>query len=147
MGYQIGLLVDAALWQSSGDAGAVATAFGNVAIPLPPLFHRGGEGREENPPTDTLALGLAVQGQRRTLPFYELPSLGGTDTLRGYIANRFTDNRELARRWPSIASGSFSRGFALTDTIRFERIGMALFYEAGTVADRRGQTLRHPDPP
>ena len=134
VGYQIGLLVDAALWQSSGDAGAVATAFGNVAIPLPPLFHRGGEGREENPPTDTLALGLAVQGSAGTLPFYELPSLGGTDTLRGYIANRFTDNAS----WHAVAEYRlwlFSRGFALTDTIRFERIGMALFYEAGTVAD------------
>jgi hemolysin activation/secretion protein len=27
------------------------------------------------------------------------------------------------------------RGFAITDTIRIERVGMALFYEAGTVAD------------
>jgi hypothetical protein len=134
VGYQIGLLVDAALWQTTGDAGAVATAFGNVAIPLPPLFHRGGEGREENPPTDTLALGLAVQGSAGTLPFYELPSLGGTDTLRGYIANRFTDNAS----WHAVAEYRlwlFSRGFALTDTIRFERIGMALFYEVGTVAD------------
>jgi hypothetical protein len=26
------------------------------------------------------------------------------------------------------------RGFAMTDTIRIERVGMALFYEAGTVA-------------
>jgi Omp85 superfamily domain len=134
VGFQIGLLVDAALWQTTGDAGAVATAFGNVAIPLPPLFHRGGEGREENPPTDTLALGLAVQGSAGTLPFYELPSLGGTDTLRGYIANRFTDNAS----WHAVAEYRlwlFSRGFALTDTIRFERIGMALFYEVGTVAD------------
>jgi hypothetical protein len=133
-GYQIGLQVDAALWQSTGNAGAVATAFGNGAIPLPPLFHRGGDGREENPPTDTLALGVAVQGSAGSLPFYELPSLGGIETLRGYIANRFTGNAS----WHAVAEYRlwlFSRGFALTDTIRFERIGMALFYEAGTVAD------------
>jgi hypothetical protein len=27
------------------------------------------------------------------------------------------------------------RGFAITDTIRIERVGMVLFYEAGTVAE------------
>jgi hemolysin activation/secretion protein len=111
----------------------VVTAFGNVALPLPPLFHRGGDEREENPPTDTLALGLAVQDSAGTLPFYERPSLGGSDTLRGYIANRFTDNSS----WHAVAEYRFwiiPRGFALTDTIRIERVGMALFYEAGTVA-------------
>src|SRR4029453_3952291 len=68
-GYQVGVFVDAALWQSTGDAGAVATAFGNVALRLPPLFHRGGDGREENPPTDTLALGVAVKASAGSLPF------------------------------------------------------------------------------
>ena len=134
-GYQVGAFVDAPLWQSTGDTGVVVTAFGNVALPLPPLFHRGGDEREENPPTDTLALGLAVQDSAGTLPFYERPSLGGNDTLRGYIANRFTDNSS----WHAVAEYRFwiiPRGFALTDTIRIERVGMALFYEAGTVAKR-----------
>ena len=133
-GYQVGVLVDAPLWQSTGDTGVVATAFGNVSFPLPPLLHRGGDEREENPPTDTLALGLAVQSSAGTLPFYERPSLGGSDTLRGYIANRFTDNSS----WHAVTEYRFwiiPRGFALTDTIRIERVGMALFYEAGTVAD------------
>ncbi len=133
-GWQIGVFVDAPLWQSTGDTGAVATAFGNGALRLPPLFHRGGDEREENPPTDTLALGVTVQGSAGTLPLYERPSLGGSDTLRGYIANRFTDNST----WHAVAEYRFwiiSRGFALTDTIRIERVGMALFYEAGTVAD------------
>jgi hemolysin activation/secretion protein len=31
--------------------------------------------------------------------------------------------------------GIIPRGFALSDTIRVERVGMALFYEAGTVAN------------
>jgi Omp85 superfamily domain len=133
-GYQVGVFVDAALWQSTGDAGAVATAFANVAFRLPPLLHRGGDEREENPPTDTLALGLAVKASAGALPFYERPSLGGADTLRGYIANRFTDDSS----WHGVAEYRFwiiPRGFAFTDTIRIERIGMALFYEAGTVAD------------
>jgi outer membrane protein assembly factor BamA len=111
----------------------VVTTFGNVSFPLPPLFHRGGDEREENPPTDTLALGLAVKASAGRLPFYERPSLGGSDTLRGYIANRFTDNCS----WHAVAEYRFwifPRGFALTDTIRIERVGMALFYEAGTVA-------------
>ena len=132
-GYQVGAFVDAPLWQSTGDTGVVMTAFGNVALPLPPLLHGGGDEREENPPTDTLALGLAVQDSAGTLPFYERPSLGGSDTLRGYIANRFTDNSS----WHAVAEYRFwiiPRGFALTDTIRIERVGMALFYEAGTVA-------------
>jgi len=133
-GYQVGTLVDAPLWQSTGDTGVVVTAFGNVTLPLPPLFHRGGDEREENPPTDTVALGLAVQASAGTLPFYERPSLGGTHTLRGYIANRFTDNTS----WHAVAEyrfGIIPRGFALSDTIRVERVGMALFYEAGTVAN------------
>ena len=133
-GYQVGALVDAPLWQSTGDTGVVVTTFGNVILPLPPLFHRGGDEREENPPTDTVALGLAVQASAGTLPFYERPSLGGTHTLRGYIANRFTDNTS----WHAVAEyrfGIIPRGFALSNTIRIERVGMALFYEAGTVAN------------
>jgi hypothetical protein len=133
-GWQVGVFVDAPVWQSSGDAGAVATVFGNLALPLPPLLHRGGDEREENPPTDTFALAVAVQESAGTLPYYARPSLGGTHTLRGYIANRFTDDAT----WHAAAEyrlGVIPRGFALTDTIRIERVGLALFYEAGTVAD------------
>ena len=51
--------------------------------------------------------------------------------------NRFTDNAS----WHAVAEYRFwviPRGFALTDTIRIERVGMALFYEVGTVADSLG---------
>ncbi|HET9489064.1 MAG TPA: BamA/TamA family outer membrane protein [Methylomirabilota bacterium] len=133
-GWQLGLFVDAPLWQSSGDPGAVATAYGNVAFRVPPLLHRGGDEREEHRPTDTLALGLSVQASTGDLPFYERPSLGGPDTLRGYIANRFTDDAS----WHAVAEYRFwiiPRGFAVTETIRIERVGMALFGEVGTVAD------------
>ncbi len=132
-GWQVGVFVDAPVWQSSGDTGAVGTAFGNLALRVPPLFHRGGDEREENPPTDTVALGLAVQATTGDLPYYARPSLGGTHTLRGYIQNRFTDNSS----WHAVAEYRFAiipRGFALTDTIRIERVGLAAFYEAGTVA-------------
>lgn len=137
-GWQAGVFLDAPVWQSTGDTGAVATAFANLALRLPPLFHGGGDEREENPPTDTLALGLAVQASAGNLPYYARPSLGGTHTLRGYIANRFTGDAT----WHAVAEYRFwvlPRGFAVTDTIRIERVGLALFSEAGTVADRLGE--------
>ncbi len=133
-GWQVGMFADAPLWQSGGDSGAVVTTFGNLALRLPPLFHGGGDEREENPPTDTLAFGVAVQTSAGDLPYYARPSLGGTHTLRGYIANRFTGDAT----WHAVAEYRFwiiPRGFAFTDTIRIERVGLALFYEAGTVAD------------
>jgi outer membrane protein assembly factor BamA len=133
-GLQVGMLLDAPVWQSTGDAGVVATAFGSMIFPLPPLLHKGGDPSEENPPTDTLALGSTVKASAGTLPFYARPSLGGSDTLRGYIANRFTGDAS----WHAVAEYRFwvvPRGFRFTDTIRIERVGMALFYEAGTVAN------------
>src|SRR5262249_5462941 len=92
---------------------------------------------EENPPTDTIALGLQLATTVGDLPFYDLPSLGGSTTLRGYIANRFTDNSA----WHAVAEYRFwviPRGFRLTRTIRVERVGLALFGEAGTVAPSLG---------
>jgi Omp85 superfamily domain len=134
-GWRVGLIVDAPVYQNTGEPGAVFSAYGNVAFTLPPLFHKGGDRRfEENPPTDTLALGVFVQESVGDLAFYDLPSLGGVNTLRGYIANRFTG--EAA--WHAAAEYRFwviPRGFAITRTIRIERIGLALFAEAGTVAD------------
>jgi hemolysin activation/secretion protein len=114
--------------------GAVFTAYTNVSFPVPPLFHRGGDPGEENSPTDTIALGVHVDASVGGLPFYERPSLGGPNTLRGYIANRFTGNDA----WHAVAEYRFwviPRGFRITDTIRIERVGLAIFGEAGTVAD------------
>lgn len=133
-GWQVGVVADAPLWQSTGDVGAVTTAFGNLAVRLPPLFHGGGDEREEHPPTDTLALSVFVQTSAGDLPYYERPSLGGSETLRGYIAHRFTGNSA----WHATAEYRLwviPRGFAFTRTIRIERVGLALFYEAGTVED------------
>ena len=100
---------------------------------MPPLFHSGGDSLEENPPTDTIALGFQVDTTVGDLPFYDLPSLGGASTLRGYIGNRFTDDSA----WHAVAEYRLwviPRGFRLTRTIRIERIGLAVFGELGTVA-------------
>lgn len=132
-GWRLGLLIDAPLYQSTGDVGAVLTGFANMAMPLPPLLHKGGDAAEENPPTDVLALGLQIDTSVGILPFYMRPSLGGTQTLRGYIQNRFTDDSA----WHAVAEYRFwviPRGIAFTDVLRIERLGLAPFVEAGTVA-------------
>jgi hypothetical protein len=132
-GWRVGLVADAAPWQTDGSMGAVLTGYGSVIFRVPPLFHSGGDPREENPPTDTIALGFHVDTTVGDLPFYDLPSLGGASTLRGYIANRFTDDSA----WHAVAEYRFwviPRGFRLTRTIRVERVGLALFGELGTVA-------------
>jgi hypothetical protein len=132
-GWRVGLVADAAPWQSDGSLGAVLTGYGSVVFRVPPLLHSGGDLREENPPTDTVALGFHVDTTVGDLPFYDLPSLGGASTLRGYIANRFTDDSA----WHAVAEYRFwviPRGFRLTRAIRVERVGLALFGELGTVA-------------
>ena len=77
------------------------------------------------------------------LPFYDLPSLGGASTLRGYISNRFTDESA----WHAVAEYRFwviPRGFRITRTIRVERVGLALFGELGTVAPSLGDLPERP---
>jgi outer membrane protein assembly factor BamA len=136
-GWRVGVIADAAAWQSDGSLGAIVTAYGSFVLPMPALFHSGGDAREENPPTDTIALGFQVDTTVGDLPFYDLPSLGGSSTLRGYIANRFTDDSA----WHAVAEYRFwviPRGFRLTRTIRIERVGLALFGELGTVAPSLG---------
>jgi surface antigen Omp85-like protein len=136
-GWRVGVVADGAPWRSDGTLGAVLTAYGSVVFRVPPLFHLGGDAEEENPPTDTVALGFQVDTTVGDLPFYDLPSLGGSSTLRGYIANRFTDNSA----WHAVAEYRFwviPRGFRLTRTIRIERVGLALFGDVGTVAPSLG---------
>jgi hypothetical protein len=136
-GWRVGVLVDAAPWQSDGSMGAVFSGYGSVVFRVPPLFHSGGDPDEENPPTDTVALGFEVNTTVGDLPFYDLPSLGGPSTLRGYIANRFTDESA----WHAVAEYRFwviPRGFRITRTIRIERVGLAVFGELGTVAPSLG---------
>lgn len=120
-------------FQSGGTWGAVLGIDGQHVFALPPLLHGGAVGREENPPTDVLAFNAFVQDTVGELPFYSLPTLGGTNTLRGYIQNRFTD-RAAAHFSAEYRLALITRGIAFTDTVRIERIGLGVFYECGTVA-------------
>jgi hypothetical protein len=136
-GWRIGVTLEAPVWQSTGDPAATFGAYANVVIPVPPLLHRGGDPDEENPPVDTVAIGAQVLATAGTLPYFARPSLGGANTLRGYIQNRFTGDAA----WHAVAEYRFwviPRGFRITRTIRIERVGLAPFVEAGTVADSLG---------
>lgn len=119
---------------SGGQWGAIVGVDGQHVFALPPLLHQGAVGREENPPTDVLAFGAFVQDTLGELPYYSLPTLGGTHTLRGYIQNRFTD-RAAAHFSAEYRVSLIPRGIAFTDTVRIERIGLGVFYDIGTVAD------------
>jgi hypothetical protein len=82
-GWSLGMSWDSPLVSSDNQVGGIISVRGTLAIPLPGLFHDGGIGDEENPPTDTLALGAFSSGTYGELPFWALPSLGGANTLRG----------------------------------------------------------------
>ena len=132
-GIRIGGLANVALG-TDGELGAILGIDGQHVFALPPLLHQGAVGREENPPTDVLAFGAFVQDTLGELPYYSLPTLGGTHTLRGYIQNRFTD-RAAAHFSAEYRVSLIPRGIAFTDTVRIERIGLGVFYDIGTVAD------------
>ncbi|MCA8964899.1 MAG: BamA/TamA family outer membrane protein, partial [Planctomycetes bacterium] len=131
-GSRVGLTANTG-FGDGGDLGAVLGVDLQHVIELPPLLHRGGDRDEENPPTDVFAVSGFVKDTVGELPFYSLPTLGGTSTLRGYIQNRFTD-RAAAHFAAEYRFGIVPRGVVFTDTIRIERIGLAVFYEGGTVA-------------
>ena len=48
-------------FQTAGEWGSIVSLDGQHILPVPPLFHRGSVGKEENPPTDVLAFGFIVQ--------------------------------------------------------------------------------------
>jgi len=130
----IQLNIDGVPLQSGNGAAAATTLEGNWALKVPGLFHDSGDALEEHPPTDSIAFGAFINATHGDLPFWALTSLGGRNTLRGYISNRFTDKAA----WH--ASGEYRiwvipRGFTVTKSIRVERVGLALFYDIGTVGD------------
>lgn len=131
-GGRVGVGADTA-WGSGGDFGALVGVDAQLVVPMPALLHRGGDQSEENPPTDVIAISGFVRDTVGELPFYSLPTLGGSDTLRGYIGNRFTD-RAAAHCAVEYRIGIVPRGVVFTETIRIERIGIGVFYEGGTVA-------------
>jgi hypothetical protein len=142
-GWMLGTKIEAAVLQNRGDVGVRYLNFGRVVFPVPGLFHRGGQGDEEHPPTDVLALGLDVDLTSGELPFFWRSSLGGNRRLRGFIANRFIDDS----LWWGGAEYRFwilPRGFPIpfTRALRVERVGLAPWYELGTVA-KSGSRLFH----
>ena len=139
-GWMAELAVDAAPLQRGEDVdgnqvGAIWSGVVTWTLPVPGIFHAGAVGDEEHPPTDTFALGVRGWATSGDLPFWALPSLGGSDTLRGYIGNRFTDRAawHAAAEWRIWA---IPRGWAMTDSVRFERFGVAFFGELGSIAGR-----------
>lgn len=141
-GWSVGADVDAALLQDSWRVGALWGVGATKLFPLPPLLHSGGDPGEENPPTDVLALGFRGQTVTGELPFFAYPSLGGSESQRGFIAGRWRDRTSYDasleyRFW------ILPRGFPIpfTRAIRVERVGAALFYEAGAVGHDPAQVV------
>jgi hypothetical protein len=131
-GYEVGVLMEAPLLQNNWDVGARFTFNASKAFAVPGIFHSGAVGNEENPPTDTIAVGGNLWLTTGDMPFTGLPTLGGPNTLRGFQAGRFRDDAAWHvgiehRIWV------IPRGFAVTPAIRVERIGFAPFIEAGSV--------------
>lgn len=142
-GWSLGTQLDAAVVQRHGDVGTVWSLDGTRIFRLPPLLHNGGDAHEADPPTDVLALALQGQLASGDLPFYALPTLGGSNTLRGFIAGRFRDRAA----WTGAAEYRFwilPRGFPVpfTSAIRVERFGAALFYEVGAVGSNETSIFR-----
>jgi len=132
-GWDVGLSSDALLVQTNSFVGAVFKAFATRIFEVPGLFHRGGDAGESHPPTDVLAFGLSTQWTGGRVPFFLLPTLGGTRTQRGYIDGRWRDRAA----WHGSAEYRLwviPRGVPITRSIRIERIGLAFFYEVGSVA-------------
>jgi hypothetical protein len=133
-GWEAGADVAAALAQRDADLGAVWSFRSSKIFQVPGIFHDGGDSNEEHPPTDTLAFGSQLQLSSGEMPFFSRPTLGGARTLRGFIDGRFRGNAAWTagvehRVWV------ITRGIAITDSIRIERIGVAGFYELGSVAE------------
>jgi len=132
-GWRLAGQFDAAPVQSGGDAGGIGELRAAITFPLPSPWHNGGDAGEANPPTDGIAFGLYAAATAGDLPFHLLPWLGSPDTLRGYPPNRFTD-RAAWHAGVEYRTWLIPRGFKLTNVHRVERIGLAVFYELGTVA-------------
>ncbi len=139
-GTTAGIGISFAPAQTSGDQGGLVGARFTHVQPIPSPFHDGREGDEESPPIDALAFGAFVSSTFGDLPFYAQPSLGGSNSLRGYINNRFTGDSV----WHASAEYRFwfvPRGFPITRRIRVERLGAALFYDVGSVGNDLGDAL------
>jgi hypothetical protein len=78
-------------------------------------------------------LDVSQSGAGQAIPFYLLPSLGGSNSLRGYLDYRFRDQDAMLvsaeYRWPIL-----------------HRVDAAVFYDTGAVAPAVGALLGHLNP-
>ena len=84
---------------------------------------------------------MAIESSTGDLPFYSLPTLGGSNTLRGYIDGRWRDDAS----WTGSLEYRFwviPRGIPIGQSIRIERIGLALFADVGAVAPNPTELVR-----
>ena len=147
-GYSLGVEADSYL-DSGGPPAVILTGTATFTQSIPSLFHDGGlhdlrtRGPEENPPTDVIAVGGFWKRAYGDLPFYYLPSLGGANSLRGYVANRFVDAVawDVSAEW---RTWILPRGFTIYDDIRVERLGLAPFCDIGRVGHDAQQALAGP---
>lgn len=144
--------VDYAPFQNDGyGAAGTTTLKATWALAIPSLFHDGGLAdlrstgvAEENPPTDAIVVGARTQRAWGDMAFPDLPNLGGSNTLRGYIGDRWT-GRSAWNAGIEWRTWVVPRGVAFTRSIRIERFGIAPFADFGAVsADPAG--LRRADP-
>jgi hypothetical protein len=132
---------DYAPWQNDGyGAATITTVKATWAVAVPSLFHDGGLAdlrasgvAEENPPTDTVVVGARTQRAWGDVAFADLPNLGGSNTLRGYIGDRWT-GRSSWNAGIEWRTWVIPRGVSFTRTIRIERFGLAPFADFGAVS-------------
>jgi hypothetical protein len=142
---------DAAPVQSLGaGSGGIGTLKATWAITVPGLAHDGGAADrlasgsdEENPPTDAVVVGARMRSTWGDVAFTDLPNLGGADTLRGYLGDRWTD-RAAWNAGVEWRIWLVPRGLTFTRSIRIERLGIAPFADLGAVAGRVQQFDRSP---
>lgn len=133
-GFAVGAQARNAVLQSGGDFGGRYKTFATIVFPVPPIFYSPPPVEEENPPTDTVGLYAELETSAGDLPFFARPTLGGSYRQRGYIENRFTGDA----LWFAGIEHRFwflPRGFRIDEQMRVERVGLATFYEAGSVSD------------
>lgn len=75
-------------------------------------------------------LGVSQTGAGQDVPFYMMPTLGGSQTLRGYATDRFRDRDAL------LVQAEYRFPVA-------RRIDVAAFYDGGAVAPSAGELTRH----
>ncbi len=137
-GHSVGFSLNTMPLVRDGQAGAIASFMSSWVSPVDPLFHSGGDPSHEHPPTDSFATYFSLSSSIGDVPFWALPSLGGDNSLRGTIRGRLRDRCAWAsgiewRPWV------LAEGIPLTGDIRIERAGLALFADAGSVAETLGR--------